>query len=92
MKPVSRLRFLRLMDAYKEGRHLSDPRFDDVIVYRRGSRVNISSPDPHFACSLDGEVLFDSELSVSVAEKAIRFSVPASAAPIGQLEGEEVLA
>ncbi len=92
VKPVSRLRFLQLMDAYKEGRHLTDPRFDDVIVYRRGSEVHISSPDPQFACSLDGEVLYDSELSVSVAEKAIRFSVPASAAPIGQIEKEEALA
>lgn len=92
VKPVSRLTFLKLMNVYRVGGHLTDPRFSKAIVYRRGRRVSISSPDPQFACSLDGEVLYDSELSVSVAEKAIRFSVPASAAPIGQLKKDGALA
>ncbi len=79
VKPVSRFTFLSLMNAYKEGRHLTDPRFENYIVYKRGKCVEIASPDPHFACSLDGEVIYGQNIHATVMEKAIRFAVPAEA-------------
>ncbi len=77
VKPLSRFTFLTLMNAYKEGRHLTDPRFAKYVTYRRGKCVQISSPDPKFACALDGEIIYRQEICATVAEKAIRFAVPA---------------
>lgn len=77
VKPISRLTFVRLMNAYKEGKHLDDPRFEKFVLYRQGKTVEVSSPDRDFACSLDGEILFNPQFTVTVAEKAVRFAVPA---------------
>ncbi len=79
VRPVSRLKFLQLMDLYREGRHLEDPRFKDIILYRRARLVEIEA-GPGFAVSLDGEILKESRLSVSVLPGAIRFAVPVPAA------------
>lgn len=78
VRPLSRFTFVSLMSAYKEGRHLSDPRFEKYITYRRGKRIEISSPDPKFACSLDGEIIYGQKITATVLEKAIRFAVPAN--------------
>ena len=56
VKPVSRLRFLNLMNAYKRGEHLTDPRFQSVILYRRGKVIEVEGA-PGFLVSLDGEVI-----------------------------------
>ncbi len=76
VRPLSRLTFVSLMNAYKEGRHLTDPRFEKYITYRRAKRVEIVSPDPKFACSLDGEIIYGQQICATVIEKAIRFAVP----------------
>lgn len=79
VRPLSRLTFVSLMSAYKEGRHLTDPRFEKYITYRRGKCVEISSPEPDFACSLDGEIIYGQQICATVMEKAIRFAVPIEA-------------
>ncbi len=76
VKPVSRITFLRLMNAYKEGKHLNDPRFEKYIVYRQARCVEIQAASPVFPCSLDGEVIYGRQLYVEVEEKTIRFAVP----------------
>ncbi|MEG2387677.1 MAG: diacylglycerol kinase family protein [Clostridia bacterium] len=76
IKRVSRFRFLRLLSAYKQGAHLSDPRFSDVLCYRRAKSVTIDGPDG-FCVSLDGELLTQSHLTLSVLPGAIQFAVPA---------------
>lgn len=77
VRPVSRVTFISLMNAYKEGLHLTDPRFEKYITYRRAKCVEISSPAPDFACSLDGEVIWGQHIRATVREQAIRFAVPA---------------
>ncbi len=76
VKPLSRITFLRLMNAYKEGRHLDDPRFQKYIVYRQAKCVEITAESPVFPCSLDGEVIYGRHIRAEVEEKAIKFAVP----------------
>lgn len=77
VKPISRFTFLKLMNTYQAGGHLDDARFERHIEYRRGRCVEISSPDPQFPCALDGEIIYGPQVCATVADKAIRFAVPA---------------
>ncbi|MBR4394581.1 MAG: hypothetical protein IKT07_11260, partial [Oscillospiraceae bacterium] len=75
VKPVSRLRFLTLMNAYKAGSHLEDPRFRGVILYRRGKVVEVSGK-PGFMVSLDGEIVEQDSFRVEVVPGGVNFAVP----------------
>ena len=77
VKPISRFTFVKLISVYKKGEHLDDPRFRNIVAYRRGRSVRISAPKG-FAVSIDGEILEQSELTVEVCPQAIRFVVPAA--------------
>ena len=74
-KPVSRLKFLRLVGSYKDGRHLDDPRFSDMLVYRRCRKVEVFA-QPGFGVSLDGEIYETTHFTAEVMPGAIRFAVP----------------
>ncbi len=73
VKPVSRLRFLRLMNAYKEGSHLEDPRFQGVVFYRRGRTIDVSGK-PGFMVSLDGEIVEGESFRVEVIPGGLMFA------------------
>lgn len=83
--PVSRIRFLKLINGYTNGTHLEDPAFADIIHYRRAKRVEIEAPDG-FLYSFDGELVAQNRFTVEVVPRAIRFAVPDTAKP---LPGEE---
>ena len=72
VKPVSRLRFLNLMNAYKLGNHLTDPRFEQVVQYRRGRVIEVDGA-PGFLVSLDGEVISGSHFRAEVISRRLRF-------------------
>lgn len=73
VKPVSRLRFLNLMNAYKRGEHLTDPRFQSVIQYCRGRIIEVEGK-PGFLVSLDGEVLSGSVFRAEVIPGKLQFA------------------
>lgn len=73
VKPVSRLRFLTLMNAYKAGTHLEDPRFSGVIQYRQGKVIEVSGK-PGMYVSLDGEIVEGSSFRVEVIRGGLRFA------------------
>jgi diacylglycerol kinase (ATP) len=75
VKPVSRLRFLRLMNAYKAGSHLEDPRFAGVVNYRRGRIIDVSGK-PGFIVSLDGEIVEGTSFRIEVIPGGLLFAVP----------------
>jgi len=77
--PISRFTFVKLISKYKEGSHLDDPRFRNLIAYRRGKSVRVSAPQG-FAFSLDGELVEQNEFTIEVLPRAIRFAVPAEPA------------
>lgn len=73
VKPVSRLRFLRLMNSYKTGCHLTDPRFEKVVQYRRGRVMDVEG-SPGFIVSLDGEVVAGTSFHAEVLPGKLRFA------------------
>lgn len=75
VEPVSRLRFLMLMNAYKEGTHLEDPRFAGVVRYRRGQVIEVEGK-PGFMVSLDGEIVEGEKFRVEVVPGGLLFAVP----------------
>ncbi|MBE6555399.1 MAG: YegS/Rv2252/BmrU family lipid kinase [Ruminococcaceae bacterium] len=77
VKPLSYPSFIRLISKYKNGEHLDDPRFKNIITYRRGKSVHVTAPDG-FAYTLDGEIVESSDFTINILPHAIRFAVPAS--------------
>lgn len=73
--PVSRLKFVSLVKYYTEGTHLDNPKFDKVLVYRRGREIEVEGPDG-FAFSMDGELVYRNKFTVRVLPGALRFAVP----------------
>lgn len=73
--PISRLRLLKLVGAYEAGKHLDDPAFGDVVVYRRGRKVTLDAPEG-FAVSADGEIIEGTHFDLEILPGAIRFALP----------------
>ncbi len=75
VKPISRIKFVQLLGPYTNGQHLDDPKFQSVIVYRRGTVVEVEAPEG-FAASLDGEIVEGTYFKVEICPGALRFAVP----------------
>lgn len=72
---LSRFRFLSVINKYKAGTHLEEPRLQKYIVYRRCKSLKVSAPEG-FLVSLDGEVHRMPEFTAEIIPSAIRFAVP----------------
>ena len=83
MRPVSHFRFLKLVGYYKKGEHLDNPKFEKIVIYRRGKSVQIEAPEG-FLYSFDGELIAQNSFRVDVVPRAIRFAVPKSAKPLAE--------
>ena len=83
VKPISRLRFLGLIDAYTHGTHLDDPRLRDALVYRRGRSIRAQMPAA-FPVSMDGELVHLKDWELQLLPRALRFVVPQGAGPIAE--------
>ena len=75
IKPISRLRFVRILTPYTNGEHLDREDMRDIVTYRQAKRVEIIS-EPGFAYSLDGEIINSEHFTVEIAEKALNFALP----------------
>lgn len=75
IKPISRIKFALLKKSYTHGTHLDNPKFKDIIVYRKAKQVVIEG-GKGFCVSLDGEVLNSERIVVDNKQQAIRFVVP----------------
>lgn len=75
IKPISRFKFMQLKKSYTVGKHLDDPKFKDIIVYRRAKQVVIEATK-EFCVSIDGEILHGEKIVVENNQQAIRFVVP----------------
>ena len=76
IKPISRFKFMKLKKSYTVGEHLDNPKFKDIIVYRRAKQVVIEG-GKGICVSLDGEILESEKIVVENKQQAIRFIVPA---------------
>ena len=72
---ISYLRFFRILKTYTEGRHVDDPKLQDIVHYRRAKTAEVIAPEG-FAYSLDGEIIRENHFTVEVIPKALKFAVP----------------
>ncbi len=77
VRPISRVAFVKLVNVYSEGAHLDDPRFANIISYRRGKSVHVVAEKEDFAFVLDGELLHSNDFTIEICPSAVRFAVPA---------------
>ena len=75
IKPISRLRFVKILTPYTNGEHLDREDMKDIVTYRQAKRIEVKA-EPGFAYSLDGEIIYSDHFTVEIAEKAINFAVP----------------
>lgn len=75
IKPISRLRFVKILDTYTNGKHLYDPKMADILVYRQAKKVDVAAPEG-FAYSLDGEIIYENNFTVEIAPSVLNFAVP----------------
>ena len=79
--PVSLFKFLSLMNYYKAGTHLNNPKFERFLRYCRADRIEVEAPD-NFVYLMDGELITCGKFTVEAIHHAIRFAVPKGAKPI----------
>lgn len=77
VRPISRLRFVKLLGPYTNGEHLDDPQFQDIITYRQAKSVEIQA-GAGFAYSLDGEIIYSDRFTVEMVPAALNFAAPAA--------------
>ena len=75
IKPISRIRFVQILDPYTNGRHLDDPKMQDIVTYRRGKTIHVQAPEG-FAYSLDGEIVYENDFTVEIVPHALDLAVP----------------
>ena len=75
IKPISRLRFVKILKPYTDGEHLDREDLKDIVVYRRAKKVEVEAPEG-FAFSLDGEIVYQNRFTVEIDPGALRLAVP----------------
>ncbi len=75
IKPISRLRFVKILTPYTNGEHLDRPEMQDIVTYRQAKKVEVDAPEG-FAYSLDGEIIYENHFEVEIVPAAIQFAVP----------------
>ena len=75
IRPISRFRFVRILNPYTEGKHLDDESMKDIVIYRQARKVEVMAP-PGFAYSLDGEIIYDNHFTVEIVPGALNLAVP----------------
>lgn len=75
IKPISRIRFVQILDTYTKGNHLDDPKMKDIVIYKQAKKVEVEAPQG-FAYSLDGEIIYEDHFTIEIVENAIDFAVP----------------
>lgn len=75
VKKISKFSMIKMIKKYKVGKHLEDPKFKDIIIYRTCKRVRIESEKP-VNYSRDGEVGSSLNIYIELIPKGINFVIP----------------
>ena len=75
IRPISRLRFVKILTPYTNGEHLDREDCRDIITYRQAKTVHVEAPEG-FAYSLDGEIIYENDFTVEIVPGALRLAVP----------------
>jgi diacylglycerol kinase family enzyme len=83
---VGRIRFVSLVGKYKKGEHICQ-KLAHIIGNRKCSTVDLYF-DRETPVSIDGEIVFEKELHLSVDRGALRFMLPKGITPRMMPEAE----
>lgn len=75
IRPISRLRFVKILGPYTNGEHLDREDMKDIVIYKQAKKVEVIAK-PGFAYSLDGEIIYSDHFTVEIAPNALNFAVP----------------
>jgi len=75
VKEMSRITLVKLLNKYKEGKHLEDPATANLVAYRQCKGLTISSRSAE-KLSVDGEISKIRKLELEIIPHGINFSVP----------------
>lgn len=75
IKPISRLRFVKILTPYTNGEHLDRADMKDILCYRQAKKVTVEAPEG-FAYSLDGEIIYRNKFGIEIVPAALRLAVP----------------
>lgn len=75
IKPISRLRFVKILTPYTNGEHLDRDDMKDILTYRQAKKVDVEAP-AGFAYSLDGEIVYSNKFSIEIIPAALQLAVP----------------
>ena len=72
---VSRLKFINLVNIYKQGKHIGHPKLTDIIHYERCTTVKAESPSP-FVVNFDGECKEVESITFNLIKDGLTFCIP----------------
>ncbi len=75
-RTMSLLTLLRIIPAYRSGRHLDDKLCRKLLKYKRARHVEVDSNDLIFIC-YDGEMIASSHFDIDIMEKSVNLILPA---------------
>lgn len=75
VKPISIFKLACLIGPYKRGEHLSNPKLNKIIRYKRARKVIIEA-DEGFKICLDGEIYTGTYFEIENMKKSLRFIKP----------------
>lgn len=75
IKPISIFKFASLINVYKNGKHLDDPKLKNIIKYKQAKKVVIEASN-NFKICLDGEIYRGKQFIIENLKHAIRFIKP----------------
>lgn len=75
IKPISIFKFASLINTYKAGKHLDNPKLKNIIKYKRAKKVIIEC-HKNFKICLDGEIYIGDYFEIENLKQQIRFIRP----------------
>ncbi|WMJ76581.1 MULTISPECIES: diacylglycerol/lipid kinase family protein [unclassified Sedimentibacter] len=82
VKNISRFKILNLMNSYKAGTHLENPKLSKWISYKKCKKIKIKSSKPLNVC-VDGEIYLHNEVALEIEKDAFKFWMPKEVQIIG---------
>lgn len=74
-KKVSRLKLIKLVNVFKRGEHLENEEMKEYFIYKKCRAIDIKSKKDFTVC-IDGEILVEKNIDITLEEKAVNFLVP----------------
>ena len=75
VKPISIFKFLSVVNYYKKGTHLSNPKFNKFITYMQSNKITIETIKETKIC-IDGEIYSGNRFEITNHKQKIRFLRP----------------